>query len=761
MRRGVKFKSNIISWRGFQRYLYKIILSNIFLILIPICILGIFWYAMMFNQAENKFYEQKSIALNEIVSSINHRINAVKLELSAEILDRKYSTYTFSTDDYSTNLSMLIRKLYTVKEKYHIIDSVSFYDITTGKIYNSKSGRYAFDDFYDKKWLDEIDKNIYSIQQLPLRYAFDNEELLDTPNNIYSEFNKLVLSIVLKGRPHYYLMANVSIDRLYNEIADTYNVPHYNEEFFLLNSDGQLVVGKCNYSNPETLLASLTSLKEKEVTYIKENNRIYFLKLLDFGIYCVASYPAPEAYQESHYLGKYILVVCLSLIFFLLIISVYMAKRLYQPINTLYSDISENTKSLHKSNIYDEIDMLKLAFSELSTFNANAKLKLVQFDEINKAFNFRSFLENSRDKEQFVRDHPYLFDEDGNCLCEMLILKFDITDMLMSVEEETLFLLNLQEVLRTYLQTSMKGVLTKIEDDNLILLYHSNEREDLEQTRKILTNTIIKLTHENAYFGLSQPIQNVGEIITQYQICCDLIKASYFFSWKNEIITEEMIENPKDMNDIYNMLININASFIRCIVSQDESGITELFKKLEVELRKIKNYSQVKDIYNRILVELDHEFHFSSFIETNLLQALNDNKTLVDMMNFIKNLLMQVSQQYGNNDAKENNYCELAMHYLDNHYMKDMNITDTADDLKISYSYLSKIFRARTGMTLTDYLNNTRIEKSKEYLTNTFLTLSEISKKVGYNNVQSYQRFFKKYVNLTPGDYRKLHENKK
>lgn len=91
--------------------------------------------------------------------------------------------------------------------------------------------------------------------------------------------------------------------------------------------------------------------------------------------------------------------------------------------------------------------------------------------------------------------------------------------------------------------------------------------------------------------------------------------------------------------------------------------------------------------------------------------------------------------------------------------MKDMNITDTADFLNISYSYLSKIFRARTGVTLTDYLNNVRIEKSKEYLANTFMTLTEISEKVGYNNVQSYQRFFKKYINITPGDYRKLHQS--
>ena len=438
-----------------------------------------------------------------------------------------------------------------------------------------------------------------------------------------------------------------------------------------------------------------------------------------------------------------------------------MAKRLYQPINTLYSDISESTRNLNKDNIYNEIDMLKLAFSELNTFNSNAKLKLIQFDEVSKAFNFRSYLENSQGKKDFIQDHPYLFDKDGNCFCEMLILKSDFSHMVMSVDEKMLFHLNLQEVLRMYLQSSMKGVLTKIEDDNLVLLYRGNERENFEQIRKILTDTVIKLTNGNAYFSVSQPIYNANEILIQYPICRELVTTSYFFSWKNEIITADEIENSNDVDDIHNMLLDINASFIRCIVSENKSCIDTIFKKLETEVGKIKNSSTAKDVFNRILVELDHEFHFSSFIETNLLQALYENKTLLDMMNFIKKLLLQVSQQYGSNDAKENNYCELAKKYLDDNYMNDMNITDTADYLNISYSYLSKIFRARTGSTLTDYLNNVRIEKSKEYLANTFLTLGEISEKLGYNNVQSYQRFFKKYVNITPGDYRKLHSSKK
>ncbi|MGN6711042.1 helix-turn-helix transcriptional regulator [Anaerocolumna jejuensis] len=743
-------------WIGFPRYLYKIILSNIFLILFPTLILGIFWYVMISHQAEKKFNQEKSIVLNEITTSISQRMKNIKLEVATESREQKYSTYTYS-GNYNTDLAMITNRLSSMTEKYHLIFSVYFYDKTTGKIYNSKSGKYIFNEFYDTTWLNDINEKLYSVQQLPLRFAFDNEELLNKFNTLYSEFNKLVFSYVIKGRPDFYLVTNISIDRLYDEIADSYKLHHDNQEFFFLDENGKLIEGISDYSNTEGLLKLPADFMENGVTYVKQNNRIYFMKPLDFGIYCVTSYPVHNSYQESQYLGKYILLICAVLMFFLLAISVYMAKRLYQPINTLYSEIAASTNSFYKENVYDEIDMLKQVFLEMNTFNSNAKSNLKQFEEISKTFRFRNFLENYQYRNDFLKDHPYLFDENGNGLCEILVLKYEVTDKELPAEEEMFFRMNLQEVLRTYLQSSMKGILTKIREDNLVLLYLGNERESIEQTRKVITDTVIKLTDQNAYFAVSQPIKNVEDIIPQFHSCLELIENSYFFNWTNEIITEDRIDKVLDSDDIYNMLLNMNTAFIRSIVSHNEAEVETLFEQLETRLHTIQNVTQVKEVCTRIMVDLDHELHFGKYLEINLIQALNENRTLVEMMNFIINLLRQVSCQYKNSDAKENNYCEQAKKYLDENYMRDMNITDVADHLDISYSYLSKIFRTRTGITLTDYLNNVRINKSKEYLTNTFLTLGEISEKVGYNNVQSYQRFFKKYINITPGEFRKFY----
>ncbi len=362
-------------WKGFPSYLYKIVLSNIFLILIPICILGIIWYTMISHQAAQKFHQEKSITLNEIVSGINQRMKTIKLEVATESREQKYSTYTYS-GDYTSDLSMITKRLSSMTEKYHLIFSVYFYDKITGKIYNSKSGKYSIDEFYDTTWMNDVNENIYSIQQLPLRYAFDNKELLSKFDTLYSEFNQLVFTYIIKARPDFYLAANISIDRLYNEIADSYNLYSNKQEFFFLDESGKLIEGTCGYTAPESLLKLEADTTKNGVAYVTQNNRIYFIKALDFGVYCVTSYPFHDSYQESQYLGKYILLICMGLTLFLLIISIYMAKRLYQPINTLYTEITDNSNNLHNENVHDEIHMLKQVFLEMNNFNSNARLNL-------------------------------------------------------------------------------------------------------------------------------------------------------------------------------------------------------------------------------------------------------------------------------------------------------------------------------------------------------------------------------------------------
>ncbi|RRD95090.1 AraC family transcriptional regulator [Clostridiales bacterium COT073_COT-073] len=100
-------------------------------------------------------------------------------------------------------------------------------------------------------------------------------------------------------------------------------------------------------------------------------------------------------------------------------------------------------------------------------------------------------------------------------------------------------------------------------------------------------------------------------------------------------------------------------------------------------------------------------------------------------------------------------YINKTISYLEIHFAEPVTVTQIAENVNISPIYLNKLFKLSTGKTLSEYLNFYRIEKSKNLLLDTDLTINDISKALGYNDVRSYIRFFKKFYDITPNHFRK------
>ncbi|AIQ58786.1 helix-turn-helix domain-containing protein [Paenibacillus borealis] len=96
-----------------------------------------------------------------------------------------------------------------------------------------------------------------------------------------------------------------------------------------------------------------------------------------------------------------------------------------------------------------------------------------------------------------------------------------------------------------------------------------------------------------------------------------------------------------------------------------------------------------------------------------------------------------------------------VLEYLDKHYGEDINLNIVADKLNLTSGYLSSIFKEKTGINFSEYLNTLRIERAKELLMNIDQRIQDIALQVGYQNVNSFIRMFKRSSGLTPGEYRK------
>ena len=99
---------------------------------------------------------------------------------------------------------------------------------------------------------------------------------------------------------------------------------------------------------------------------------------------------------------------------------------------------------------------------------------------------------------------------------------------------------------------------------------------------------------------------------------------------------------------------------------------------------------------------------------------------------------------------------ERAISFIETNYMNDLSLEDVANAVFLSSGYLSIIFKEETGYTVLEYITYVRMKKAKELVLKTpALKIKEIAEQLGYNNVQSFIRYFKKYYGMTPMAYRK------
>jgi two-component system response regulator YesN len=92
--------------------------------------------------------------------------------------------------------------------------------------------------------------------------------------------------------------------------------------------------------------------------------------------------------------------------------------------------------------------------------------------------------------------------------------------------------------------------------------------------------------------------------------------------------------------------------------------------------------------------------------------------------------------------------------YIDRNYQKDLTIEFISSLLYMNRSYLSHLFKEKTGDTFINYLNSARLLKAKQLLKDTDKKLYTIAKAVGYDNVKYFFRVFKRYEKITPEQYR-------
>lgn len=120
-------------------------------------------------------------------------------------------------------------------------------------------------------------------------------------------------------------------------------------------------------------------------------------------------------------------------------------------------------------------------------------------------------------------------------------------------------------------------------------------------------------------------------------------------------------------------------------------------------------------------------------------------------------IIRSIAEQYEQRSLALTRPIRKAKQYIQEHYMEPISLEEVSGIVAFNTSYFSTLFKKECGVNFMEYLSQTRVDKAKELLRDTQLSIADICCSVGYLDIKHFNKTFKRYVSVSPLEFRKLY----
>jgi len=129
--------------------------------------------------------------------------------------------------------------------------------------------------------------------------------------------------------------------------------------------------------------------------------------------------------------------------------------------------------------------------------------------------------------------------------------------------------------------------------------------------------------------------------------------------------------------------------------------------------------------------------------------------TLDEMKLFFSDACKNFAHRRASQDGgRSRELTQLACTFIRQNYKEPISLSDVADSVSVSPSYLSRIFKEDTGKTVVEYINNIRIEAAMRMIDDG-IHLKGLAEQIGFNSTNYFITVFRQVTGKTPFQYKK------
>lgn len=761
-----------------KRYVKKIYLWTTIGMLLVLMVFSLASYFIVKNDIMDNERNTNTKILNQIKFNINY--------MDEMIVNLCFTTY------YNSNITNLMQNnnidytdvLYDINTiKTSIINTNPY--IKSVYIYNGQTKTYytTYNEInFEDTYLEELIKSYKQVPRLvPIYRKLYTPENKDEIQNVFTYF--IYETVHEEGDMNRAVIINCDADWLLDNINELNNVGDtVQNEILIMNENGEFIGNTFNSSFKN-------ELKLKYMDYIKQSsdktmgifkckleNKDYlvtFTNAENANWVLIKTQLYDQVFESINNIRTAFIFITLFIILLAFLISLQITKSIYNPIKRLVTQMKTYDIPVDDKTENDEISFMEKVYNSSIDQLKVFKEQKASENVIIKTYFLRKLLTDSYSisKEEFdsmkIEKDIVISSLKPLQVCVIKIDDFKKHLDKYNRDDRNLFNFAIMKITDEILSDSFDIEVMELKNDQIVIILNiDTERENTSDTVETLLKYAQESIYKNFNISISAALSRYGsdikELTRLYNEALDILLYRLVYG-KMSVITHDMITR-----NIENKETEIEASLKRKLIQEIKIGnlekisevVDSIFKDISgfnyngIILALMQFVNVIKATVDEInLKRLEPIYFDSNFLAKEILNSETIEELKVKINQVLENVVSKSGSGYVEYE-KQLVLANAVKEIIDANYSNSgLYLAEIADKLNLSAKHVGRVFKAVTGISITDYINDVRLNKVIEWLNGSSLSIHEIIPKVGIENESYFYKLFKAKFGLTPRDY--------